>query len=232
MSIKYSQNIILSIRYIFQCLFNGYLPKPRYKLDYLISEFDNSYYFWRFSLVTEAIIENCYLLGIEVKPYFQKINNIYKFVDFLHFIKEPLEKILLTYKTDTHIVKINNIIEKQKYKFLDINGLIPIIDLIQNSTLKDISIFFHGSMADLKYTAFSDIDDLVIINQTTWCNADFLIQTAKLLSQIARKYQNIDPLQHHGHWVITDFDLLLYDQSYIPLVIFDEAVLILSLIHI
>lgn len=226
MSIEYSQKLIFRIRYIFQCLFNGYLPKPRGKLDYLISEFDNSYYFWKFRIITEAILKDCYLLGIEVNPYFHQINNIYKFVEFLHSIKEPLKKILLTYKTDTSIVKTNKIINKEQYKLLDISGLIPIIDIIQNSTLKDISIFLHGSMADLTYTAFSDVDDLVIINQKTWYNVDSLIQTARLLSQIARKYQNIDPLQHHGHWVITDFDLLLYDQSYIPLVVFDEAVLI------
>jgi hypothetical protein len=46
------------------------------------------------------------------------------------------------------------------------------------------------------------------------------------LEKMSRAFQCVDPLQHHGHWVYTDYDLECFDQTEMPLVVLNNAVLI------
>ena len=44
------------------------------------------------------------------------------------------------------------------------------------------------------------------------------------LEWVSQLFQRTDPLQHHGHWVFTDFDLTCLEQSKMPLVVLPGAV--------
>ncbi|MFA7124080.1 MAG: nucleotidyltransferase domain-containing protein, partial [Candidatus Delongbacteria bacterium] len=83
---------------------------------------------------------------------------------------------------------------------------------------KKIQIFVHGSWADNTRTSFSDLDDLVIIEDSYYKKAK------KTLEELELEFQKIDPLQHHGHWLIKKSDLINYDNSYMPLFIINNAI--------
>jgi len=87
-----------------------------------------------------------------------------------------------------------------------------------------ISVYVHGSMATGDYTPFSDVDDLVILHQSSWESHKRFRQVAWLLEKTTTRFQRVDPLQHHGHWVFLDFDFACLDQSTMPLVVLKSAV--------
>ena len=90
-----------------------------------------------------------------------------------------------------------------------------IIKIYNNNEFFDYII--HGSYADNTYTKASDIDDLVIIKKEAFENYYNFKRVYKILKKTNLLYQNVDPVQHHGHWLVTEFDLLDYDNSIIPI---------------
>lgn len=84
-------------------------------------------------------------------------------------------------------------------------------------------IYLHGSRADNTATSFSDYDDLIIIDleEEDTPNRTSL---AKKLIRVDRRFNRLDPLQHHGHWIISKQSLENYDASYIPLSVLHAAV--------
>ncbi len=90
-----------------------------------------------------------------------------------------------------------------------------------------LQIFLHGSWADNTTTAFSDIDDFVIIDDTK-LTKDEIIQIENQLSIIENQFYKIDPLQHHGHWKVYQSELNDYNNSYIPLFILEDAISIIG----
>lgn len=87
---------------------------------------------------------------------------------------------------------------------------------------QNVQIFVHGSWADSSKTAFSDLDDFIILDTSIPQQQQQLIRHA--LDDIAFSFQRLDPLQHHGHWIISKNDLDDYDNSYIPLFILKDAI--------
>jgi predicted nucleotidyltransferase len=81
----------------------------------------------------------------------------------------------------------------------------------------------HGSYADGSCTAASDIDDLIIVKEETFLSLDNFRRARKILSQLALFYQRVDPVQHHGHWIFTEYDLRSYDQSIMPVSVLEGA---------
>lgn len=78
-----------------------------------------------------------------------------------------------------------------------------------------VSIYLHGSYADGERTAFSDIDDLVVVHAAAWRNAKTFETVIKSLERVSRAFQLNDPLQHHGHIMLLGYDLNLLDQGLI-----------------
>lgn len=91
----------------------------------------------------------------------------------------------------------------------------------------DISVFIHGSWADGTNNSFSDIDNFIIINENKFTN-NKLKSLIQILNKIDMKMCRIDPLQHHGHWIVLKGDLLNYDNSYIPLFILKNAKIVVG----
>jgi hypothetical protein len=86
------------------------------------------------------------------------------------------------------------------------------------------SVYIHGSMATEDNTLFSDVDDLVLLHRSAWSSHKQFEHVARSLEKVTVLFQAIDPLQHHGHWLYTDLDLLCLDQTEIPLHILTGAV--------
>lgn len=77
----------------------------------------------------------------------------------------------------------------------------------QSGELDGVSVYLHGSMALRDYTRFSDIDDFVVVSTESWSTFERFTQNMSILHSIAKSFYRHDPLQHHGHWIFTDFDL-------------------------
>lgn len=90
----------------------------------------------------------------------------------------------------------------------------------------DVSVYLHGSMAIGDFTAFSDVDDLVILHKSSWNSFEKFSWVIRRLEKTARLFQAVDPLQHHGHWLFLDSDLVCLDQSVMPLVVLDESIVV------
>lgn len=88
----------------------------------------------------------------------------------------------------------------------------------------DISAYVHGSMATGDYTAFSDVDDLVVIHSGAWQSLERFESLVRCFERLAGVFQRVDPLQHHGHWIFLDTDLACLDQSVMPLFVLEQGI--------
>lgn len=86
-----------------------------------------------------------------------------------------------------------------------------------------VSIYLHGSWADDTKTSFSDLDDFVILDLKKLNQKGHLDQVVKILNRIDMKFCRLDPLQHHGHWIVSKEELNNYDNSFMPLHIMSDA---------
>lgn len=89
-----------------------------------------------------------------------------------------------------------------------------------------VSVHLHGSRATGDTTSFSDTDDLVLLRASAWHSETAFRAVISHLEHAARVLQRFDPLQHHGHIVFTEFDLLCLDEGLLPLAALDTAVTI------
>lgn len=87
-----------------------------------------------------------------------------------------------------------------------------------------IDVYVHGSWADNTKTAFSDLDDFIIIDRQKIGDSDQIELLEFWLNSVDMKFCRIDPLQHHGHWFVYKDQLDNYDESYIPLTVLDGAI--------
>lgn len=77
----------------------------------------------------------------------------------------------------------------------------------------DIQIYIHGSWADESNIFFSDIDDFVIVNDST---QESYNHSMRKLKKSEIKFAHIDPLQHHGHWIVKLSEIKDYDDAFLP----------------
>lgn len=84
-------------------------------------------------------------------------------------------------------------------------------------------LLLHGSYADGAFTKMSDVDDIVIIKREVFQSYKNFKMTFKILRKLNLFYQKIDPLQHHGHWIFFEDELMSYNQSIMPVSVFKTA---------
>lgn len=117
--------------------------------------------------------------------------------------------------------------------------LVKGIDSCQNSIIKkifsdlspykqSIDIYLHGSWADNTKTPFSDLDDFILLDIKKINKNQELEKICTILNKIDMKFCRIDPLQHHGHWIVNKEDLMNYDNSFMPLHILKESKVVLG----
>lgn len=86
-------------------------------------------------------------------------------------------------------------------------------------------VFVHGSWADGTRLAFSDLDNLVIIDDLDM-TPDDQRRIAFALARVDLNMMRLDPLQHHGNWIIRMAALGALDESYLPLHVIGGALCI------
>jgi hypothetical protein len=219
-----AKKVIGHIRRCCVALADGTVKMPRRKSAFWAARVSGSARYWGYPVVTPAVREWCAALNIELDGGIRRWAGVDQFGAFLRAAEGPLMEVLSAAPSERCTVSVTADFDPGAYLAPLARELPAVFAPIQAQSLPGLSLFLHGSMADLQYTPFSDVDDLVVLRREAWQDVSSLMETATLLAQIARCYQDIDPLQHHGHWVVTEFDLLFYDQSYMPLTVLNEAV--------
>lgn len=114
------------------------------------------------------------------------------------------------------------------YKKSDLAYLKPLNGLkayARKSLKQYLSGFYlHGSLATKDYVkGWSDVDTLAIISRKTIENPEKLLELRSKMYLMRHFFYKIDPLQHHGSIVISEYDLQSYCQAYFPVTIFRHA---------
>ncbi len=79
-----------------------------------------------------------------------------------------------------------------------------------------LGFYLHGSLSTLDYTPYSDLDDLLIVRRDTLLDPERLMRCAERCVEAACFLYEHDPLQHHGHFVLTELDLRRYPPAHLP----------------
>lgn len=83
--------------------------------------------------------------------------------------------------------------------------------------------YVHGSIGTNEEIPYSDFDALVILKDEVLNDPENLSVAARLLNNARSILFDMDPLQHHGWFVMTESDLQNYPENYFPSVLFDHA---------
>ena len=79
-----------------------------------------------------------------------------------------------------------------------------------------IGAYAHGSVGTGEEVAYSDFDGFVIIKNTSLSDPKKLENVAFLLNESEKIMTAMDPLQHHGWFILTENDLKDYPEHYLP----------------
>jgi len=83
--------------------------------------------------------------------------------------------------------------------------------------------YIHGSMATLDYVeGWSDLDTLAVLENRVIQNVESLMELKKAIKVINSLALKICPLQHHGVLLLTTYDLNYYDNSRLPIEVFNH----------
>lgn len=87
-----------------------------------------------------------------------------------------------------------------------------------------LGVYLHGSLSTLDYVkGYSDFDTLIVLRQDVVTDASTLLRCRQEMLRSLPFLHMIDPLQHHGHMVISEPDMHFYPQHYFPFVLFEYA---------
>lgn len=114
------------------------------------------------------------------------------------------------------------------YRKSDLEYLKPLAELkgYANKNLRQYlaGFYLHGSLATKDYIkGWSDVDTLAVISKETMENPKNLLELRNKMYRMRYYFYKIDPLQHHGSIVISEYDLSNYCQAYFPVPIFKYA---------
>ena len=84
-----------------------------------------------------------------------------------------------------------------------------------------LGFYLHGSIATKDYIrGWSDMDTLSIVSKKTLQDPESILRLRDRLYLSRKFYYQVDPLQHHGSIVISEYDIENYCQAYFPVEIF------------
>lgn len=119
-------------------------------------------------------------------------------------------------------------LDLSKYEKSDLKYLSPLKELNEytNKNLKHYlsGFYLHGSLATKDYVkGWSDVDTLAIVSKEAIEEPNALLGLRDKMYFMRRYFYRIDPLQHHGSIVISEYDLENYCQAYFPVPVFKYA---------
>jgi hypothetical protein len=89
------------------------------------------------------------------------------------------------------------------------------------------TLLIHGSFSTRDYVPdVSDLDMLIVINEDTMSHPSKLQRLHEICYRSLHYFYQIDPLQHHGYFVLTPFDLSYFPQTFFPTLLFDFSTLV------
>lgn len=114
------------------------------------------------------------------------------------------------------------------YKKTDLGYLRPLFGLkgyaSRNLRQYLAGFYLHGSFATRDYIkGWSDIDTSAIVSKETINDPKKLLELRKKMFYMRHFLYRMDPLQHHGSIVISEYDLQNYCNAYFPVEIFRYA---------
>jgi hypothetical protein len=119
-------------------------------------------------------------------------------------------------------------IDPRDYQGADAPYLAPVLGLDQfaeHALRSDVTGFFlHGSLATLDYARdYSDLDTLMVLKRATVVEPERLVSFARRYRRSLTFIYQFDPLQHHGHILLTEIDLGCYPNAFFPLSVLEQA---------
>jgi hypothetical protein len=129
--------------------------------------------------------------------------------------------------TQSRIIKIDKIVTPSIYGD-DVDYLRPVFEFssyarrcLQSWTC---AVLLHGSLASLDYVDdYSDFDTIMIVAKHTLSKSLELELFRKAYRRSLGYLYWFDPLQHHGHIVLTEYDLGWYPERILPVAVFENA---------
>ena len=117
-------------------------------------------------------------------------------------------------------------IDHKKYKDPFLLPVLDISDFIQEKSHSYIKHFIlHGSLATLDYIpGWSDFDSIAVIRSEILESPSDMMRLRSICTTIESMIKKIDNHQHHGIHFITEKDLLMYPDTYLPTQLFKESV--------
>jgi predicted nucleotidyltransferase len=179
---------------------------------------------WIHPIITPDVLELCSALGIDVAAIAAAKTSLEQLCRLLNAVDHAASPILSDVPTRPAGIEVHATLDPAAYRNTRLSAIPDVFAPFTSSLDDSLDIYLHGSSADLQITPFSDVDDLVVIRRNTWQTVEQLGRAARLLAAAARRFQDVDRLQHHGHWVVTDLCLEAFDQSFIPTVVLEDAV--------
>ena len=88
--------------------------------------------------------------------------------------------------------------------------------LLERARRGGFEVFLHGSYATLDFTAYSDLDLLVLLPRTAAGSPASLRAIRREWIAAWRELKEFDPLQHHGPFFLTEMDLRGYPAPLFP----------------
>lgn len=112
-------------------------------------------------------------------------------------------------------------IEKYTGRHPVLNNLI--LDLQKIPTQFLVGVYLHGSTGSDEMISYSDLDALVVIDDEVMSNIDDACTLLSKLNKCRKWMYRLDPLQHHGWFLLLKSQLKNYPQIYFPHELFKHA---------
>ncbi len=221
--------ILHHLRRCLEAFVNGEVRAGRRDPAYWLSLIHASPQHWRYPLVPAWLPEACMALGIRLPANLPPRGGIKELYQLLIFLDAPLRQAISHIPAEPGETRLSKRFDPAAYAGSLFAKLSTAFQPLNDPSMEGVNLYLHGSLADLTFTDFSDVDDLVLLSGKAWQSADQLERIGAVLGRISRAYQDIDPYQHHGHLLLTEFDLLLFAHQPIPVVVFEDMCLVRGL---
>ncbi len=174
-----------------------------------------------FTGINSVITDINELLSIDIKP-----NTNTELAEYISVVYQKMLGLKIESQKDALNIKC-------KYSYLESNydtGKKQIVNKLVKS-LKSKNFFdyidlflIHGSYSTLDYEDnISDLDTLILLNDNTMLNSKKLLNLQEIMFNSFEYFYEIDLLQHHGYFVLTNFDLSYYNETFFPIMLFDYS---------
>ncbi len=81
----------------------------------------------------------------------------------------------------------------------------------------------HGSFATGEEIVYSDFDGLIVLSKELINDEQLLARVSSDLHQLRKVMHKIDPFQHHGWFVLSEYDIENYPEWFLPSAIFEYS---------